>query len=411
MSRGGLRSFRSERLRQLLAVRRVNQTQLSERIDVSKATVSKWLNGKQLPDSSTVRRLAMVLEVRPEWFLTPHNASMSGTLFRSNASVQKAARSLLYGRMEWAEELVGTLEEFVDFPPLNLPIRKFTHPDQVTQEDIEEVAAECRSRWRLGNGPIQDLCLAAEGAGIIVIREKTKTPRIEGLSGWSANLKRPFIYLTADKDNAYRSRFDLAHEIAHLCLHSYIPKDVADAHWKIMEKQAHAGGNALTLPAASIAREASLFPTWDELLMLKKRWKISASAILMRLVALGFIGEDRKREMFRRRSVRWGSTAEPGDHDIPAERPRLLRRSIELLINEGIMPLEGILQHTGLSAADMESIAGLPEGFFTPYAEDDKIVNLATLKRSHPHASPTPSKEETDNVIPFPHRGNSGTQS
>lgn len=65
---------------------------------------------------------------------------------------------------------------------MNLPGRNFADPEQITTEEIELAAAECRDLWRIGRSAVQDLALAIEGAGVVLIREETGIAQIEGLS-------------------------------------------------------------------------------------------------------------------------------------------------------------------------------------------------------------------------------------
>ena len=213
MSRGGVQGFQKDRLSQILSARRLTQVQLASMVDVSPATISKWRAGTQAPERDALERLAGVVNVTPEWFTRAPGAKLSLPLFRSNASAHVAARAMLEARLEWAQDVAAALMEYVDYPDVNLPSRDYTEPEQITHEDIEKAACECRDLWRLGRSAIQDLALAVEGAGVILVREETGVAQIEGLSAWSEVLGRPLILLSADKDNGYRSRFDLAHEI------------------------------------------------------------------------------------------------------------------------------------------------------------------------------------------------------
>jgi Zn-dependent peptidase ImmA (M78 family)/DNA-binding XRE family transcriptional regulator len=364
MSRVGIQNFQKERLSQALAARRLTQAQLATLVGVSAATVSKWRAGTHGPESDALDRLATVVNVSPEWFTRPMTPSVSLPLFRSNASAHVAAREMLEARLEWAQDVALALTEFVDFPDLSLPSRNFTNPEEITAEDIEQAAGECRDMWRLGRTVIQDLALAAEGAGIILIREETGIAQIEGLSAWSKVLDRPLVLLSADKDNGYRSRFDLAHEIGHLILHQHISRPTDRERHKELEKQAHQFAGALLLPAETFAAGLRLPVTLDDLLLLKRRWGVSAAAIIMRLRALELLDDEGATVLFKRRSARWGAKSEPGDGDRKPELPRLLRRTIDLLVDEKIMPLDAIPRHFGLSASDVEKLAGLPEGYF-----------------------------------------------
>ncbi len=395
MSRGGIQGFESERLSQILAARRLSQAQLASLVGVSPATVSKWRSGNQAPERETLERLAGVVNVTPEWFTRAPSAKVSLPLFRSNASAHVAARAMLEARMEWAQDVALALSEFVDYPALNLPTRQFKEPDEITPDEIELAASECRDLWRIGRTAVPDLALAIEGAGVVLIREETGISQIEGLSAWSDALGRPLVLLSADKDNGYRSRFDLAHELGHLILHRFIPRPTERDRHKQLEQQAHRFAGAFLLPAETFASEVRTPVTLDDILLLKRRWGVSVAAIVMRLRALKILDEEAAQSLFKRRSARWGAKSEPGDGDRSPERPRLLRRTIDLLVEENVMPLDSIPRHIGLAAHDIEMLAGLSEGYFQG---KPKVVQLARLR-----SVPTPDAPVATegNVVPF----------
>lgn len=396
MSRGGIQGFQQDRLSQILAVRRLTQVQLAAMVGVSPTTISKWRGGDQAPEREALDRLAGVVNVTPEWFTRPTSEKMSLPLFRSNASAHVAARAMLEGRLEWAQDIAIALMEFVDYPELNLPVRSFTDPEEITDQDIEKAACECRELWQLGRVAIQDLALVVEGAGVILIREETGVAQIEGLSAWSTALGRPLILLSADKDNGYRSRFDLAHELGHLILHRHIQRTTDRERHKLMEKQAHQFAGACLLPAETFASEVRIPTTLNDLLLLKRRWGVSVGAIIMRLRVLGLLDEEAMSALFKRRASRWGNRAEPGDEDRKPERPRLLRRTIDLLVNENVMPLEAIPRHIGLPASDIEMLANLPEGYFQGKTN---VVQFAQLRAVQVSSKDRVPQDST--VVPF----------
>jgi Zn-dependent peptidase ImmA (M78 family) len=302
---------------------------------------------------------------------------------------------MLEARMEWAQDVALALSEFVDYPALNLPTRQFKEPDEITPDEIELAASECRDLWRIGRTAVPDLALAIEGAGVVLIREETGISQIEGLSAWSDALGRPLVLLSADKDNGYRSRFDLAHELGHLILHRFIPRPTERDRHKQLEQQAHRFAGAFLLPAETFASEVRTPVTLDDILLLKRRWGVSVAAIVMRLRALKILDEEAAQSLFKRRSARWGAKSEPGDGDRSPERPRLLRRTIDLLVEENVMPLDSIPRHIGLAAHDIEMLAGLSEGYFQG---KPKVVQLARLR-----SVPTPDAPVATegNVVPF----------
>ncbi|CCD28835.1 putative phage-related DNA-binding protein [Candidatus Glomeribacter gigasporarum BEG34] len=398
MSRSSVQCFERERLSQVLAVRRLSQMQLASMVGVSPSTVSKWRSGRQAPEGNALERLAHVVNVAPEWFTRAPSAKLSTPLFRSNLSAHAAARAMLNARLEWAQEIALMFSEFVDYPALHLPVRSYTEPEEIAPDEIESAACECRDLWRIGQAAIPDLALAIEGAGVILIREITGVAQIEGLSAWSEALGQPFIFLSADKDNGYRSRFDLAHELGHLILHRSMTRSAERDRHKQLEKQAHYFAGAFLLPAQTLANEVRIPVTLDDLLLLKRRWGVPVGALIKRLRALEILDEAAEQTLFKRRSVRWGAKSEPGDGDRLPEQPRLLRRTLDLLVEENILPLNSIPRQIGLSVRDIEMLAGLPEGYFQGAPE---VVSLARLRSARGASNTQVAAKSTGVLMPF----------
>lgn len=375
----GIRDLQPARLEQAIAARGLSKAQLASLVGVSASTVTKWCKGDQSPEAETFTRLASVLNLQAEWLTRPMLKAISPPMYRKNSSALKTGLAKLEARTKWGEEVALLLGEHVDYPEVNLPVRSFTEPEQIQNADIEAAAEECREMWQLGRGPIQDLMLAAEGAGIVVVREETDIAVVEGLSTWSEELfDRPLVHLSADKANGFRSRFDLAHEIGHLILHKHVKYEPEDKErYDVIERQAHRFAGALLLPAHTFASDVRVPINLDNLLILKQRWGVSVGAMLMRLYALGLLSDSEKHALFKRRSARWGAKAEPGDDGWAPEQPRLLRRTVDLLIREGILPIDRLVPFLGYSTNDIVQLCNLDRGFFSGPSQ---VVELATLR-------------------------------
>lgn len=395
-----IENFVPERLEQALAARGFSAVELAARVGVTSTTISRWRNRAQIPSGEMLQKLGMELRVSPEWLTRPLQVGVTTPYFRGSVAQMKADRSLLNARIHWLDEVSQELEQYVDYPKLDIPIKKFTKLSEITDADIEDAADECRAHWGLKNGPIADVLLLLENAGVVLAREETGTPRIEGLSAWNAN-GRPLILLCADKDNAYRSRFDAAHELGHLVLHRYIDSPADAATHKQMEQQAHRFAGAFLLPSKGFAAEVTSPISLQGLLFLKKRWGVSVAAMIMRLDALGVLGENEYLRLIKLRSAKWGNKKEPNDDDREPEQPRLLKRTVELLSRECIVTMDALPSLLGISARDVESLLGLPYGSLgLPKADVLELKLKPTLKDSEPSENPSRRLEENlNNVI------------
>ena len=171
----------------------------------------------------------------------------------------------------------------------------------------------------------------------------------------------------------------MAHELGHLILHKHIDVCLRNhENHKLLEQQAHAFAGALLLPADSFPAKIRLPTTLDDLLIQKQYWGVSVAAMIMRLHNLNLIDDDIKANMFKRRSVRWGAKSEPGDKDRKPEEPKLLRRSIELLVREKILQIEHLHTYFGLGKQDLINLLNLQEDYFEP--QKSKIIPFMRIK-------------------------------
>ena len=205
------------------------------------------------------------------------------------SSATKAPRARAVARHAWLLEIISYLLEYIDFPAVNLP--KFDLPSdvqQITTNDIEDAAAECRRFWRVGTGPIADIVLLLENNGVIVSRGELGAETLDAYSHWPSDVAHPMIFLGSDKASAVRSRHDASHELGHLILHRNVDvKAIRNAMlFKLIENQAHRFAAAFNLPAQAFADQLWA-PTLDAFLALKPHWKVAIAAMIMRSEQLG----------------------------------------------------------------------------------------------------------------------------
>lgn len=358
--------------KRLVEARLVNgytQEELGYLLNKSKATISKWENGNVAPDTQAIITLSEKLNLPINWFTLPDFESENSLYqYRSNSNATKGLREYARIRLKWLREISSTLEEWIEFPDLNLP----KSPNRLaainlTDGDIEKYALSLRQTWQLGERPIEDLIGTAESNGIIVTREPVGLDGMDGVSCWFED--RPYIWIIADKDNYYRNRFDVAHELGHIVLHRHLlPEDCLDdkRKYKEVERQAHLFASHLLMPRRPFSLSYRSV-TLDNLLIEKKHWGVSVAALIMQYYNLGIITEDYKTRLFKNYSYRKWRRNEPFDNDTTPELPRLMGNTVELLLNEGGFDKRAIIDKTNYGDSQIESLCALPEGFFNTY--------------------------------------------
>src|ERR1700678_4270171 len=79
-----------------------------------------------------------------------------------------------------------------------------------------EAARILRTEWQLGEKPVSNMIHLLESKGIRVFSLAENTVKVNAYSLWRRG--KPYVFLNTFK-SAESSRFDAAHELAHLILH------------------------------------------------------------------------------------------------------------------------------------------------------------------------------------------------
>jgi Zn-dependent peptidase ImmA (M78 family)/DNA-binding XRE family transcriptional regulator len=364
--------FVRERLTEARDARGLTQSSLATALGRAASTISNWERGEQAPEPASLDMLAQALRVSRGYFLRPiPNYGNNAIFFRSLANATIRARTKEKARVRWLQHISLSLQETLEFPATNFPDLGFVSFLNLDEDHLEKIAQDLRAYWRLGEGPITNMVLVAENAGVVVGIDELGSTKIDGQANWCAQDRRPYILLARDKYTAFRRQMDIAHEIAHLILHAKVTEAELSEHFDLIEHQAKYFACALLLPHRSFSSEIFSL-SLDGFLALKARWKVSVGAMIMRAHQLDLISDQAAQRLWKYRATRGWYRREPLDlpSETPVEEPRLLRRSIDLIISENVRSKNELLQtDLGLEAADVEMLASLPVGYFTEHAE------------------------------------------
>ena len=317
--------------RQLAGLRKSDLAQL---LDMSPTAVAAWESGAKRPTAVTVARLALSLGVDPGFFAMRADdvAALSATPhFRSLRSTSQLARDQAFAYGQLAVDIATSLEKHVECPDPDVP--SFPVPmDAVGRpEQPEQAAQRVRERWDMGAGPAPHLVRLLENHGVLVVFSPPQAASVDAYS-FDSRL-RPVVVLNPVKHDYYRQRFDVAHELGHLVMHTD-----AEPGGRTVEEQANRFAAEFLMPAAEIRGElpkAMNAAAWQSLARCKERWGTSLQALLYRARRLGALSEVSYRNAMATLTSRGWRRSEPGLVTV-LEQPSMLPRALELLAAEGI---------------------------------------------------------------------------
>jgi Zn-dependent peptidase ImmA (M78 family)/transcriptional regulator with XRE-family HTH domain len=403
----GVTGFVGERLTEAREARGImTKTALADLLEVvSVAAISQYENNVCNPRSEIVSLMANELKVKEAFFFKPINKGEPNPIFwRSRHAATKASRTVAERRLAWAKTISDEyLKSYLDLPALIVPKRNEIgvpdDPRTLSDEGIEQMAARCREFWGLGTTPIPELTTILENYGLLLTYGDLESENLDAFSNVSEYDGSFHVFLGMGKKTGARSRFDAAHELGHLILHSHLPKRYLDEEkvkrHALVEHQAYRFASAFLMPANSFRSDVWM-TSLEALASLKERWKVSVGAMIKRCDDLGMIDETHVRRLWINYNRRW-KNSEPYDDKVPFEAPQLMKRCFDLLTESKVKTKAQILHDLPYSQRDVETLMSLPEG----YLSDDfgEVRQLPTIKLAS-----EPSAETNGRVLPFDHK-------
>jgi len=277
--------FNPKRLSLARKRRGLTGTGLAERAKVSRITVVRSESGETVPDDDTVARFASALSYPREFLFgdDPDEIDTAAVSFRSLTKMSAKERDASVSAGVLGLELNAWAEREFRLPASNLL-------DLSYETDMEAAARSIRQHWGLGEKPIGNVLGLLEANGVRVFSLAEDTATVDAFSFWRD--ETPYVFLNTFK-SAEHSIFDSAHELCHLCCHRHAGTERS----RFAEREAQAFASAFLMPAADVRARMPRFITIDTVLEAKKRWRVSAMAMVYRLHALGLLTDWRYKSM------------------------------------------------------------------------------------------------------------------
>jgi len=356
-------AFDPARLTQARRLAELTKRAVAEEVGVSAAAVGHWESGATSPRQDHLRRLAVLLDVEPE-FLTVGRRyvrlEVADAHFRSLRATPARLREKAIAFTEQIWELAYALERRVQLPLVDLPgfAGGEVQPGAYAN-DPAAAAQHLRQDWNLGRGPIPHLVRTMERHGLLVTLlpfASSTTKTIDAFS--TSHLPRPIVALTPDRANdVFRHRFTAAHELGHLLMHAdTAPGDL------VHEREADAFAAELLTPAESIVPVLPSRLDLHVLAQLARAWGVGIDSLIYRCHEVGRISDATYRRAFLRLAQlrQAGLFQQEPVSGYPGEEPVLLTQAFSVAEREGLT-LRALAGEMRISLPRLRSLLGQPD--------------------------------------------------
>ena len=384
------KSFNGQRLRQARLYNGLTINELADILGVTKQAISQYETQNVTPEFKKMRIITEKLKFPSSYFFQEdiYEVNAKTTYFRALLSANKNSRLQQQIKLKHLVIIYQVLNKYLEFPSLNIP--KIEYKNDL---DFEQIALDLRNYWEIGEKPIDNISYLFEKNGIIVASYPVNQNNIDA---YSQKFKvedndRYIIVLSNDKNLAARSNFDAAHELGHILLHDWNIdlEELSREEFKQQEREANYFAAAFLLPKNAFLRDVSLYPrdlkNYNEL---KKKWKVSISAMLIRANRLGVITDNQYQYLMKQMAINNWRNPEPLDNILIKQEPILLNKSIEMLLQNKIFNAKEFMEELtenklSMKPEEVEMLLNLDKGVLLVEEEKESIASIIKIKNKN----------------------------
>ena len=374
--------FNPKRLCDARAYNKFTGDELASIVGIKKQAISQFENGKSAPEYGTVCKLSSALGFPVEFFYEHDDSLLLGnTYFRALYSSKKKDLNSQRIKTSYIARIYGTLARYVDFKPFNVP--EFSDTG-----DISKVARSLRNYWGLGQEPIPDMVSLMERQGIIMSEFATDCGKIDAFSQYGEINKIPYrcVVLGTEKKSFVRRQFSCAHELGHIVLHEKYNdlNDIDREDFRKRENEADEFAAEFLLPREAFLADLQVYANrLNRYVELKRKWRVSISAMIVRAHRLGAINTNQYQYLMRQLSQNGWRTNEPLDDLIPLKHPKALKQAVNLIILNNVLSGSELLDEIR------------KDGIALPKQVIDEVLDL------DPDTITVEESEARDNIVSF----------
>ncbi len=309
---------------------------------VSAQAIGKYERGEMTPSSDVLIALSKALGVTVAYLMDSQGIELASVDFRTKASTTAKDRARVETEViEWVERYLQ-IEQILELDGTSWK-KPFEQMEAIhCIEESENLANRVRERWKLGLDPIPNMTELLEEKGLKVLIVDLP----ERVSGFTCLVKRqgdlsdlPVIVVNK-KCSLERRRLTLAHELCHRLIE---PQYLSE---KDEEYAATRFAGAFLMTRSHLEKEVGKHRNslgYRELISLKRIYRVSGAALLVRLRDIGVISTSVLTYMFQSVARTWRTNEseelEPKDRRGEYEQPRRFERLCYRALAEGLISL------------------------------------------------------------------------
>jgi Zn-dependent peptidase ImmA (M78 family)/transcriptional regulator with XRE-family HTH domain len=299
--------------------RGLSKIALAKAAKIGLRSVVYYESGDVTPTDETAQSLAVALQFPVNFFYEDDIEEISSDVasFRSLSKMTASQRDSAIAMGTLATAVCKWIERQFELPTPDVPSLRNFEP--------EAAALVLRNEWGLGERPIKNVVHLLEAHGVRVFSLPIDSVAIDAFSVWHQGM--PFVFLNPMKSGE-RGRTDAAHELGHLTLHEHGVSRNRQA-----EAEADLFAASFLMPVGDVIAHTPRALSVKTIHKLKKRWRVSAIALVHRLKALNLITE----WQYRRFCLELSQTGyRSKEHDgLPRDTSQIFAKVFAMLREEG----------------------------------------------------------------------------
>ncbi|WP_417287144.1 ImmA/IrrE family metallo-endopeptidase [Corynebacterium variabile] len=242
--------------------------------------------------------LARILDYPPEFFTVDEELDKidpSEVEFRAGKRAPNKAKRAAVAVGRCGLEVDAHIQERFVLPTLDLP--------DLTDHTPREAARLLRDEWRLGDAPLPNLIQLCEAHGIRIYGLPPSAYAVDAFCHWSDGT--PFIFI-ARRRTPEGVRFDIAHELGHLVMHSQSTPQPEH------ETEADEFASEFTTPLTALAKHIPAYPRLEDIIRVRTGYRVSAMSVAVAAHRADRMTDSTYRRMCTALGKKGFRTSEPG---------------------------------------------------------------------------------------------------